>query len=85
MEDNLIVPYPQRPKKNKLGNQLGKFMEIFKKIHIDIPFDSALEQMPSYIKFMKDILANKRKLSDYETVVFPRSVVLSFKGNFPQS
>ena len=24
--------------------------------------------MPSYVKFMKDILANKRKLSDYETV-----------------
>ena len=67
-EDTLIVPYHQRLKKNKLDNQFGKFMEIFKKLHINIPFVDALEQMPSYVKFMKDILASKRKLRDYETV-----------------
>ena len=43
-------------------------MDVFKKFHIKISFTDALEQMPSYVKFMKDILANKRKLSDYETV-----------------
>ena len=43
-------------------------MEIFKKLHINIPFSDALEQIPSYVKFMKDILTNKRELSDYETV-----------------
>ena len=43
-------------------------MLIFKKLHINLPFVDALKKMPSYIKFMKDILANKRKLSDYETV-----------------
>ena len=41
---------------------------MFKKLHINIPFAEALEQMPSYVKFMKDILSNKRKLGDYETV-----------------
>ena len=58
-EDTTIAPYPQRLK-NKLDNQFGKFMEIFKKLHINIPFVDALDQMPSYVKFMKDILANKR-------------------------
>ena len=67
-EGTLVVSYPQRLKKNKLDNQFGKFMEIFKKLHMNIPFSEALEQMPSYVKFMKDIRANKRKLSDYETV-----------------
>ena len=44
-------------------------MDVFKKLHINIPFADALdEQLPSYIKFMKDILANKRKLRDYEIV-----------------
>ena len=43
-------------------------MEIVKKLHINIPFVDALEQMLSYVKFMKDILAKKMKLSDYETV-----------------
>ena len=43
-------------------------MEVFKKLHINIPFADALEQMLSYVKFMKDILSQKRRLSDYETV-----------------
>ena len=62
-EDTPVVPYLQRLKKNKLDNQFSKFMEIFKKFHINIHFFDALEQMPSYVKFMKDILTNKRKLS----------------------
>ena len=45
-------------------------MEIFKKLHINIPFADALEHVLSHVKFMKDIFANKRKLSDYETISF---------------
>ena len=43
-------------------------MDIFKKLHINIPFSEALEQMPGYVKLMKDILSKKRKLGDYETI-----------------
>ena len=71
-EDTLIVPYPQRLKKNKLDNQFEKFMEIFKKLHINIIFSNSLEQMLSYVKFMKDILVNKRKLSYYESVALSK-------------
>ena len=37
------IPYPQCLKKNKLDNQFKKFMEVFKKMHINIPFADALE------------------------------------------
>ena len=60
--------YPQYIKKNKLDKQFTKFMEVFKKLDINIPFVDALENMPSYVKFMKDILSRKRRLSDFETV-----------------
>ena len=43
-------------------------MDIFKKLHINIPFTEALEKMPRYLKFMKDVLSKKRKLGEYETV-----------------
>ena len=46
---------------------MSKFLEIFKKIHINISFPDALEQMPNYAKFMKEVMAKKRKLEDYET------------------
>ena len=65
---NLPIPYPQRLKKHKLDKQFTKFMDVFKKLHINIPFADALEQMPSYVKFMKDILSQKRRLADFETV-----------------
>ena len=42
---------------------------MFKKLHINIPFAEALSQMPSYAKFLKDILSNKRKLEEHETVM----------------
>ena len=62
------IPYPQRLKKGKLEKQFVKFLDIFKKFHINIPFMDALENMPSYVKFMKNILANKKKFGEYETI-----------------
>ena len=62
------IPYPQRLKKHKLDKQFTKFMAVFKKLHINIPFADALEQMPSYVKFMKDILSQKKRLADFEIV-----------------
>ena len=55
------IPFPQRLKKNKLDKQFSKFLDVFKKLQINIPFTDALEQMPSYVKFLKDILSNKKK------------------------
>ena len=43
-------------------------MEIFKKLQINIPFTEALAQMPTYVKFLKEILSNKKKLEECETV-----------------
>ncbi|XP_075489603.1 uncharacterized protein LOC142528438 [Primulina tabacum] len=63
-----VIPYPQRFKKKSLDDQFAKFLEIFKKIHINIPFADALEQMPNYAKFIKDVMSKKRKLQEFETV-----------------
>lgn len=63
------IPFPQRLRKHKLDKQFEKFLEVFKKLHINIPFAEALSQMSSYAKFMKEILSNKRKLEEHETVM----------------
>ena len=62
------LPFLQRFQKKKLDAQLSKFLEIFKKIHINIPFVDALEQMPNYVKFMKDVMSKKKRVEDYETM-----------------
>ena len=58
-------------------------MEVFKKLHINITFVDALEQMPSYIKFMKDILLRKRRLSDFETVNHTKECSVILQGKLP--
>ncbi|KAJ8760579.1 hypothetical protein K2173_015246 [Erythroxylum novogranatense] len=61
-------PFPQRLAKQKHEKGFEKFMDVFKKLTINIPFAEALENMPSYAKFMKDVLSKKRRLGDHETV-----------------
>ena len=58
---------PQCAKK-KLDEQFVKFLNIFKKMEVNIPFVDALAQMPNYVKFMKEIMSKKRKLEDYGTM-----------------
>ncbi|XP_061348799.1 uncharacterized protein LOC133294167 [Gastrolobium bilobum] len=62
------VPYPQRLKQEIQKQQYTKFLDIFKKLQVNIPFAEALESMPNYAKFMKDLLSKKYKLKECETV-----------------
>ena len=78
------VPYPQRLKKHKLDKPFTKFMDVFKKLHINIPFADALEQMPSYVKFLKDILSQKRRLADFETVNLTEECSAIIQRKLPQ-
>ena len=59
-------------------------MDVFKKLHINIPFTDALEQMPSYVKFMKDILSRKRKLSEFETMNLTEEYSAILQRKLPQ-
>ena len=43
VEHSALVPYPQRLRKNKMDKQFTKFMEVFKKLQINIPLAEALE------------------------------------------
>ena len=59
-------------------------MDVFKKLHINIPFVDALEQMPSYVKFMKNILSKKRRLLDFEIMNLTEECSAILKRKLPQ-
>ena len=82
-DHHIKIPYPQRLRKNNLDKQFSKFLEVFKKLHINIPFAEALEQMPSYVKFMKEILSKKRKLEDYEMVALTENCSAVLQKKLP--
>ncbi|XP_076894177.1 uncharacterized protein LOC143546380 [Bidens hawaiensis] len=41
---------------------------MFKQLKINLPFVEALQHMPKYAKFLKDLLSNKKKLEGLSTV-----------------
>ncbi|XP_076896404.1 uncharacterized protein LOC143549389 [Bidens hawaiensis] len=62
------ISYPNRLKKEKMEAQYGKFFELLKQLHINLPFIEAISQMPKYAKFLKDVLTNMRKLEELSHV-----------------
>ncbi|XP_057734223.1 uncharacterized protein LOC130949557 [Arachis stenosperma] len=63
------LPYPQRFNKETKDPHFPKFLEVFKKLEINIPLDEALEQMPLYVKFLKELINKKRSWQEKETVL----------------
>ena len=47
--------------------QFGKFIEVIKKLYVNIPLLDAM-QVPTYAKYIKDILGNKWMLPTTEVV-----------------
>ncbi|KAI3716246.1 hypothetical protein L6452_23455 [Arctium lappa] len=66
------LPFPERLKTKNVDEQFKKFLDVFKQLHINIPLVEALEQMPNYVKFLKDILNKKRRLGEFETVTLTK-------------
>lgn len=64
----LMFLSPQRLVKAKVEARFKKFVELIKKIHLNILFTEILTQIPSYAKFLKEILSNKIKLEIHKTV-----------------
>jgi hypothetical protein len=56
-----IAPYPERLKAPKKNAQFAEILEVFKQVQINISFLDAIQQVPSYAKFLKDLVTIKRK------------------------
>jgi len=63
------APYPLVPTKKDKERYFRRFLDIFKRLEITIPFGEALQQMSLYSKFLKDLLTKKGKYINNETIV----------------
>ena len=55
-------PFPQRLLKKTEDGKYQRFITMLKKLSINVPLVEALEQMPGYAKFMKDLVTKKRSV-----------------------
>ncbi|KAK4737888.1 hypothetical protein R3W88_001585 [Solanum pinnatisectum] len=60
--------FPQRLQKQNEDEYFGKFLSLLKQVHINLPLVDILQGISKYAKYVKDIVASKRRLTEYETV-----------------
>jgi len=63
------VRYPLVPSRKEKESHLARFLDIFKKLEITLPFGEALQQMPLYAKFLKDMLTKKNRYIHSDKIV----------------
>ena len=63
-----LIPFPQRLKAQTKDANFMKFLEMFKKLELNIPFLEAISYTPNYAKFLKELVANKKRLEEYAMV-----------------
>jgi hypothetical protein len=71
------APFPEWLKApshfGKQGEKIQAMMEVFKQVKINIPLLDAIQQVPAYAKFLKDICTHKRKCRNH----IPKKVLLT--------
>jgi hypothetical protein len=55
------APYPERLRALKKNVQFAEILEVFKQVQINILFLDAIQQVPAYANFFKDLVTIKRK------------------------
>ncbi|KAA3487661.1 hypothetical protein EPI10_031475 [Gossypium australe] len=69
--------------KEEVQLQFKKFLDVLKKLYINIPLVEVLEQMPNYVKFMKDILSKKKRLGEFKIVVLKKKCSVFLLNKLP--
>ncbi|CAL1394716.1 unnamed protein product [Linum trigynum] len=62
------LPFPTKVYKERLEAECGGFMEMFRNLHLNIPFLEAMAHMPRYAKYLKGFLTKKPKFEDLANV-----------------
>jgi hypothetical protein len=65
--DTNFLPLPHRNQRIQTDEQFGKFIEVIQKLYINIPLLDAI-QVPTYAKYLRDILNMKRPLPTTEVI-----------------
>ncbi|KAK4724660.1 hypothetical protein R3W88_027439 [Solanum pinnatisectum] len=76
-------PFPQKFKKQKEDECFGKFLSLLKQVHINLPLVDVFQGIPRYAKYMKEIVANKRRLTEYETVALTEECSSIIQNKLP--
>ncbi|XP_070014382.1 uncharacterized protein [Nicotiana sylvestris] len=77
-------PFPQRLQKKNDDRMFNKFLSMLSQIQLNIPLVDAIRDIPKYTNYIKDIVANKRRLTEFETVSLTEECTSRVQNKLPQ-
>ncbi|XP_052118944.1 uncharacterized protein LOC127748445 [Arachis duranensis] len=77
------VPFPQRLRGGTKEKSYSRFLDMFASLHVNIPFIETLQQMPSYIKYMKELLTKKNLLKGGQIIVMNKECSTLIQKDLP--
>ncbi|XP_059315366.1 uncharacterized protein LOC132065928 [Lycium ferocissimum] len=61
-------PFSQSLARQKKEATYKKFLDFLKQVHVNVPLVDMLQGIPKYVKYIKDIIANKSRFTEYATI-----------------
>ncbi|XP_049397282.1 uncharacterized protein LOC125861416 [Solanum stenotomum] len=83
-QKKLPPQFPERLKKQNEDECFGKFLSLLKQVHINLPLVDILQGIPKYANYVKDIVASKRRLTEYETVALTEECSSRIQNRLPK-
>ncbi|XP_070008313.1 uncharacterized protein [Nicotiana sylvestris] len=76
-------PFPQRLQKKNDDRMFSKFLFMLSQVQLNIPLADVLREIPKYAKYIKDIVAHKRRLIEFETVALIEELTSRVQNKLP--
>ncbi|XP_074300270.1 uncharacterized protein LOC141631506 [Silene latifolia] len=67
----------------KTEPEFARFGELVRGLNVSVPFIELLKQVPSYLKFMREVLMRKRTIDDFETVALTEGCSAHLQNRTP--
>ncbi|XP_016199748.1 uncharacterized protein LOC107640762 [Arachis ipaensis] len=77
------APFPQRLRGGEKEKSYSRILDMFASLSVNIPFIKTLQQMPTYIKCIKDLLTKKGTLKGRQTMIMNKESSALIKKDLP--
>ncbi|XP_019257773.1 PREDICTED: uncharacterized protein LOC109235989 [Nicotiana attenuata] len=76
-------PFPQRLQKQKDDAKYKKFLDILSQVHVNLPLVETLQEVPKYAGYLRDIVTNKRRHTEFETLALTEECSARVQSKLP--
>ena len=81
--DTTYLSFPTRRRKKAVDEKFTRFVEMVEKTQVSVPLMDVLH-IPSYVKYIKDIINNKRPLPSMEVVKLTEECSTAILDHLPE-